>query len=181
MTICTLRFLAAVFTLESKVIPLSYNPEMERDCTASVRSCYWDNLSHDRYSCQGQEDCLREQQRSFNEQRIKSLLQKALGLDQIGLERAVRHSSRDFDEKETMPSLRGPRNLDPARLFVPRQRYYRHAKEKEGSCSKTQGSQTPKTPENRHRASENKFQTRREKSRQRPTSHKTQTVRIAFT
>jgi len=80
--------------LESKVILFSYDPEMERVCAAAMRSCYSAHTSYDLYSHSSEKANVLEGEKPFDDQRIKSLLRKALELDHMDI---FEHGLLTFD------------------------------------------------------------------------------------
>jgi len=80
--------------LESRVVLFSYDPDMERVCAAAMRSCYSAHPSYDLYSYSSEIDAKLEDERPFDEQRIKSLLRKALELDHLDI---LEHALLTFD------------------------------------------------------------------------------------
>jgi len=80
--------------LESKVILFSYDPNMERVCAASMRSCYSAYPSYDLYSYSGDHAGELEGERPLEDQRVKSLLSKALELEHLDV---LEHAQLTFD------------------------------------------------------------------------------------
>ena len=80
--------------MESKVILFSYDPEMERVCAAAMRSCYSAHTSYDLYSHSSEKANVLEGEKPFDDQRIKSLLRKALELDHMDI---FEHGLLTFD------------------------------------------------------------------------------------
>lgn len=80
--------------MESRVVLFSYDPDMERVCAAAMRSCYSAHPSYDLYSYSSEIDAKLEDERPFDEQRIKSLLRKALELDHLDI---LEHALLTFD------------------------------------------------------------------------------------
>ena len=83
-----------VLTLESRVVLFSYDPDMERVCAASMRSCYSAHPSYDLYSYSNEKAPALEGERPLDDQRVKSLLQKALELDHLDI---FEHALLTFD------------------------------------------------------------------------------------
>jgi thymidylate synthase (FAD) len=80
--------------MESRVVLFSYDPEMERVCAAAMRSCYSAHPSYDLYSYSSETSDKLEGERPFDEERIKSLLQKALELEHLDI---LEHALLTFD------------------------------------------------------------------------------------
>ncbi len=89
-----LRFLAVVSILESRVVLFSYDPDMERVCAASMRSCYSAHPGYELYTQSNEKTRALEGERPLDDQRIKSLLQKALELDHLDI---FEHGLLTFD------------------------------------------------------------------------------------
>jgi len=80
--------------MESKVILFSYDPDMERVCAAAMRSCYSPHTSYDLYQHSDEKTHPLEDERPLNDQRIESLLQKALELEHLDI---LEHGLLTFD------------------------------------------------------------------------------------
>ena len=80
--------------MESRVILFSFDPDMERVCAASMRSCYSAHPSYDLYSYSSEKAHGLEGERPLDGQRVKSLLQKALELDHLDI---FEHGLLTFD------------------------------------------------------------------------------------
>lgn len=80
--------------MESRVVLFSYDPDMERVCAASMRSCYSAHPSYDLYSYSDAKAHALEGERPLDDQRVKSLLQKALELDHLDI---FEHALLTFD------------------------------------------------------------------------------------
>ena len=80
--------------MESKVILFSYDPSMERVCAASMRSCYSTYPSYDLYSYSDESAGELEGERPLDDQRVKSLLSKALELEHLDV---LEHAQLTFD------------------------------------------------------------------------------------
>jgi thymidylate synthase (FAD) len=80
--------------LESRVILFSYDPNMERVCAASMRSCYSAYPSYDLYSYSDESAREFEGERPLDDQRVKSLLSKALELEHLDV---LEHAQLTFD------------------------------------------------------------------------------------
>ncbi len=83
-----------VLAAESKVILFSYDPEMERVCAAAMRSCYSPHTSYDLYLNSDDKTNPLEDERPLNDQRIESLLEKALELEHHDI---LEHALLTFD------------------------------------------------------------------------------------
>ena len=80
--------------MESNVILFSYDPEVERVCAASMRSCYSAHSSYDLFSLSDQKPALPDDEKPFDDQRIRSLLRKALELEHMDI---FEHGQLTFD------------------------------------------------------------------------------------
>jgi len=80
--------------LESRVILFSYDPDMERVCAASMRSCYSAHPSYDLYMYSSEKAHELEGERPLDDQRVRSLLRKALELDHLDI---FEHALLTFD------------------------------------------------------------------------------------
>ena len=80
--------------MEPRVVLFSYDPDMERVCAASMRSCYSAFPSHELYSYSNEKARALEGERPLDDQRIKSLLRKALELDHMDI---FEHALLTFD------------------------------------------------------------------------------------
>jgi thymidylate synthase (FAD) len=80
--------------LVSRVVLFSYEPDMERVCAAAMRSCYSAHPSYDLYSYSSESGDKLEDERPFDDQRITSLLQKALELEHLDI---LEHALLTFD------------------------------------------------------------------------------------
>jgi thymidylate synthase (FAD) len=83
-----------VLTLESKVVLFSYDPDMERVCAAAMRSCYSAHPSYDLYSYSKEKTHALADERPLDDERIASLLQKALELEHMDI---FEHALLTFD------------------------------------------------------------------------------------
>lgn len=83
-----------VSVLEPRVVLFSYDPDMERICAASMRSCYSAFPSYELYSYSSEKPRTLEGERPLDDQRVKSLLQKALELDHLDI---FEHALLTFD------------------------------------------------------------------------------------
>ena len=92
--ISSLNFLLVILTLESKVILFSYDPDMERVCAASMRSCYSAHPAYDLYSYSKESGQTLEGERPFDDERGRSLLRKALELEHLDV---LEHALLTFD------------------------------------------------------------------------------------
>lgn len=80
--------------MESKVVLFSYDPDVERVCAAAMRSCYSPHTSHDLYLYSDEKAHALEDERPLNDQRIGTLLQKALELEHLDI---LEHGLLTFD------------------------------------------------------------------------------------
>lgn len=80
--------------MESRVILFSYDPDMERVCAASMRSCYSAHPSYDLYMYSSEKAHELEGERPLDDQRVRSLLRKALELDHLDI---FEHALLTFD------------------------------------------------------------------------------------
>lgn len=80
--------------MESKVILFSYDPDMERVCAAAMRSCYSAHAAFDLYSYASESAQALEGERPFDQQRVASLLRKALELEHLDI---LEHALFTFD------------------------------------------------------------------------------------
>lgn len=80
--------------MESRVVLFSYDPDMERVCAASMRSCYSAHPSYDLYMYSSEKAHGLEGERPLDDQRVKSLLRKALELDHLDI---FEHALLTFD------------------------------------------------------------------------------------
>ncbi len=92
--ISRLSFLVVTLALESKVILFSYDPQTERVCAASMRSCYSAYPAYDLHSYSNESTETLEGERPLDEQRVKSLLRKALEVDHLDI---LEHALLTFD------------------------------------------------------------------------------------
>lgn len=80
--------------MQSKVVLFSYDPDMERVCAASMRSCYSAHPTYELYSYSNARAQPLEGERPFDDERVKSLLRKALELDHLDI---LEHALLTFD------------------------------------------------------------------------------------
>lgn len=76
------------------MILFSYDPDMERVCAAAMRSCYSPHPTYDLYSYSSGSAQTLEGERPFDDERIRSLLRKALELDHLDI---LEHALLTFD------------------------------------------------------------------------------------
>lgn len=80
--------------MESRVVLFSYDPDMERVCAASMRSCYSAHPSYDLYLYSTEKAQELDGERPLDDQRVRSLLRKALELDHLDI---FEHALLTFD------------------------------------------------------------------------------------